>query len=82
MLQNRSFEDDRGDRDQKPTKIPGWSLVESPGAKATMSLDSSEPLNPHNPNSLRLEIANAGQFQVGRGQRRLQGPRPGQGGLV
>lgn len=31
MLQNRSFEDDRGDRDQKPAKIPGWSLVESPG---------------------------------------------------
>ena len=49
MLQNRSFEDDRGDRDQKPTKIPGWRLVESPGAKATISLDNSEPLNPHNP---------------------------------
>ena len=26
MLQNRSFEDDRGDRDQKPTEFPagGW----------------------------------------------------------
>ena len=65
MLQNRSFEDDRGDRDQKPTKIPGWSLVLSPGAKAVISLDNSEPLNPHNPTFLRLEIANAGQFQAG-----------------
>src|SRR5208283_5294776 len=65
MLQNRSFEDDRGDRDQKPTKIPGWSLVEGPGAKVTISLDSSAPLNPHNPHSLRLEIANAGYYQAG-----------------
>ena len=69
MLQNRSFEDDRGDRDQKPTKIPGWSLVESPGAKATISLDSSEPLNPHNPNSLRLEISRRRPIPGGRGQR-------------
>ncbi|MGO9111566.1 MAG: alpha-L-arabinofuranosidase C-terminal domain-containing protein [Thermoguttaceae bacterium] len=65
MLQNRSFEDDRGDRDQKPVKIPGWSLVESPGAKATINLDHSEPLNPRDPNSLRLEIAAVGQVPVG-----------------
>src|ERR1700728_1828367 len=55
MLQNRPFEDDRGDRDQKPTKIPGWSLVATPGSKAAISLDDSKPLNPDNPNSLRLE---------------------------
>src|SRR5271157_3996067 len=65
MLQNRSFEDDRGDRDQKPKKIPGWSLVASRGAKATINLDNSEPLNPHNPTSLRLEITAAGQTPVG-----------------
>ena len=57
MLQNRSFEDDRGDRDQTPTKIPGWSLMKGSGDEATIKLDNSEPLNPHNPNSLRLDIA-------------------------
>ncbi len=57
MLQNRSFEDDRGDRDQKPTKIPGWRLVEGPGPRATIGLDSTEPLNPRNPTSLRIENA-------------------------
>jgi alpha-L-arabinofuranosidase len=57
MLQNRSFEDDRGDRDQKPTKIPGWRLVGPAGAGATIGLDSSEPLNSRNPTCLRLENA-------------------------
>ncbi len=40
-------------------------MCEGLGAKATISLDNSEPLNPHNPNSLRLDIANAGQSQAG-----------------
>jgi alpha-L-arabinofuranosidase len=65
MLQNRSFEDDRGDRDQKPTRIPGWTLVSGSGAKATIRLDSSLPLNSQNPNSLRLEITDAGQSRAG-----------------
>jgi alpha-L-arabinofuranosidase len=62
MLQNRSFEDDRGDRDQKPKKIPGWHLVAPPSAKAAISLDSSQPLNPRNPTSLRLEKTGAAQL--------------------
>jgi alpha-L-arabinofuranosidase len=65
MLQNRSFEDDRGDRDQKPVKIPGWTLAGGVGTKATISLDHTEPLNPNNPNSLRLDIVKADQSQVG-----------------
>ena len=72
MLQNRSFEDDRGDRDQKPTKIPGWRLVlVPPGTKATFGLDNSEPLDAQNPHSLRLEIASdkADQIPMSRGQR-------------
>src|SRR5512143_1309104 len=57
MLQNRSFEDDRGDRDRKPTKMPGWRVVEMAEGKATVALDNSKPLNSHNPTSLRLERA-------------------------
>ena len=30
-----------------------------------MALDSSEPLNPRNPTSLRLDVNNAGEFQAG-----------------
>ena len=56
MLQNRSFEDDRGDRDQKPTKIQGWALLRGRDVEATLAIDSSQPLNPKNPNSLRLEV--------------------------
>ena len=46
-----------------------------------ISLDNSEPLNPHNPTFLRLEIANAGQFQAGvanegfKGLALVKGPR-------
>ena len=56
MLQNRSFEDDRGDKN-RPAKSPGWTLVKSLGAQASMAIDSSLPLNPKNPNSLKLDIA-------------------------
>ena len=65
MIQNRSFEDDRGDRDIKPTKTPGWTLVKSAGAEATMALDASQPICPQNPNSLRLEIAKTAAGRVG-----------------
>jgi alpha-L-arabinofuranosidase len=65
MLQNRSFEDDRGDRDREPKNIPGWRLIEDPGAKATIKLDHSNPLNSRNPNSLRMEITSVGQLSAG-----------------
>lgn len=47
MVQNRSFED--GDR---PV---AWRLIQPEGADATMSLDSTRPLNNKNPRSLRLD---------------------------
>jgi alpha-L-arabinofuranosidase len=61
MLQNRSFEDDRGDRDNKPTKACGWRLVKEGDAGAKMSIDSSMPLGANNPNSLRLDIVSGGK---------------------
>jgi alpha-L-arabinofuranosidase len=64
MIQNRSLEDDRGPRDERPTKLPAWTLLKPPGAEATMALDSSEPLAAENPHSLRLEIRNTGGGRV------------------
>ena len=60
MIQNRSFEDDRGPNDRKPVKIQAWTLVKGEGAGLAMALDDSKPLNAKNPNCLRLEIAKAG----------------------
>ncbi len=57
MLQNRSFEDDRGPNDRPPVNAPGWTLVKGPEAEVSMALGSARPLNPGNPNSLRLQIA-------------------------
>ena len=66
MLQNRSFEDDRGDRDQKPTKIPGWSLVRAPRPRRRSASTVPQPLNPHNPTSLRLDnLPTPARFQAG-----------------
>lgn len=53
LVQNRGFED---------AAVPvGWQLVKSADAEASMTLDKSQPLNPHNPTSLRLSIAKAGR---------------------
>ena len=49
MLQNRSFEDG-------PTPL-GWKLLAAPGDGATISLDTSRPLNANNPTSLKMAIA-------------------------
>jgi DUF1680 family protein/alpha-L-arabinofuranosidase len=65
MLQDRSFEDDRGGNENRPAKAPGWTLVTSPGAEATMAIDRSRPLGPKNPHSLRLEIAKSGGGRAG-----------------
>ena len=65
MIQNRSFEDDRGGSEAKPTKIPGWTLVKREGIEATMALDASQPLGPKNPNSLRLEVGQADAVRAG-----------------
>ena len=56
MIQNRSFEDDRGGDEAKPVKVPGWTLVKRQDVEATMNIDSSQPINAKNPNSLRLDI--------------------------
>ena len=60
MIQNRSFEDDRGGNDKKPVGFPGWKMVKGEGASIALALDDSKPLNAKNPNCLRLEIAKAG----------------------
>jgi alpha-L-arabinofuranosidase len=65
MIQNRSFEDDRGGNDVKPKHWPAWSLVAGKDAKVLAALDTSEPLNPKNPNSLRLEISETAGGRVG-----------------
>ena len=56
MIQNRSFEDDRGGNEAKPTRMPGWSLVKNEASKADMAIDASQPICDKNPNSLRLDI--------------------------
>ena len=60
MIQNRSFEDDRGPRNAAPKRIPAWTLLRSEGAEARIALDDSRPVNPKNPYSLRLEIVKTG----------------------
>jgi len=65
MIQNRSFEDDRGGNDVKPRRWPAWSLVAGKGAKVLAALDSAQPLNPQNPNSLRLDISATAGGRVG-----------------
>ena len=64
MLQNRSFEDDRGDRDQKPTKIPGWrwSRPRGPRPRSASTVRTAQSVIPLR---LRLDIVKAGQFQAG-----------------
>ena len=65
MIQNRSFEDDRGGNEAKPAKVPGWTLVKREDVEATMNIDSSQPINAKNPNSLRLDIGKADTVRVG-----------------
>jgi alpha-L-arabinofuranosidase len=57
MVQNRSFED--------ADNPVAWSLVKSPGAEATMTLDTSRPLNEKSPRSLRLEVTKVDGGRVG-----------------
>ena len=47
MIQNRSFEDDA-------TEPIAWTLVKN--GDGSIALDRSQPLNPHNPTCLKLEI--------------------------
>ena len=65
MIQNRSFEDDRGGNEAKPAKVPGWTLVKRQDVEAAMNIDSSQPINAKNPNSLRLDIGRADAVRVG-----------------
>jgi len=55
MIQNRSFEDDRGGNEARPARTPGWTLVKSSAAQAEMAIDAAQPICVQNPNSLRLE---------------------------
>ncbi len=49
MVRNRSFEDsDRPDF---------WQLANDPGGKSEMAIDSSQPLNPLNRQSLRIKVS-------------------------
>ena len=75
MIQNRSFEDDRGNNDTRPIKTPAWTLVKGDGAKATMALDDSKPLNAKNPKLVATGDC-GGRPPRGRGQRRFQGNCP------
>jgi alpha-L-arabinofuranosidase len=59
MIQNRSFEDDRGGDEAVPAKMPGWTLIKRDGVAATIAIDVSHPLGPNNPNSLRLDVGSA-----------------------
>jgi alpha-L-arabinofuranosidase len=52
MLQNRSFEDGLG--------ALGWTLLKTSSDNASMSLDTTRPLNPSNRTSLKLAITKAG----------------------
>jgi len=54
LVQNRAFLDN-------PEKPVHWSVVQGPGATATIALDHSEPLNDILTNSLRLVATNASE---------------------
>jgi alpha-L-arabinofuranosidase len=65
MIQNRSFEDDRGGDEAVPAKMPGWTLVTRDGVAASIAIDASHPLGPTNPNALRLDVGNAPAVRAG-----------------
>jgi alpha-N-arabinofuranosidase len=53
LIQNRAFQDNA----QTPTH---WSVVQDGGGQGTITLDTSQPLSPALPVSLRLDISRAG----------------------
>ncbi|MEN6458034.1 MAG: alpha-L-arabinofuranosidase C-terminal domain-containing protein [Thermoguttaceae bacterium] len=59
MVQNGSFEDDRGGNEAKPVKMPGWTLLKTTAAQAQATIDASSPVRAKNPNSLRLDVQTA-----------------------
>jgi alpha-L-arabinofuranosidase len=65
MIQNRSFEDDRGGDEAVPTKVPGWMLVKRQEVAASIAIDASQPLGPKNPHSLRLDVGQAPAVRAG-----------------
>ena len=58
LLQNRSFED-------APDDPRAWTLLKEGNADARITLDKSQPLNPNNPTSLRLEVVNPNSGRAG-----------------
>jgi hypothetical protein len=57
LVRNRSFEDsDRPDH---------WSVVDAGPARAVIAVDSSLPVSPKNPRSLKVTIPGAGREQAG-----------------
>jgi alpha-L-arabinofuranosidase len=57
LVRNRSFEDSN--------KPDHWSAVAVPGAKATLAVDTQEPMSTKNPHSLRLELTSNGTARAG-----------------
>ncbi len=55
LIQNRTFKDPMPGS-QRRGQPPHWSLVTPDRAKATIALDSNDPLSPALPTSLHLEI--------------------------
>jgi alpha-L-arabinofuranosidase len=57
LVRNRNFEDS-----DKPDH---WSALADGQAKAELSVDSSSPVSPKNPHSLKVQISNPGNSRVG-----------------
>lgn len=57
LIRNRSLEDS--------AKPQYWTLVQDGSRKGEMTVDSTIPLNPQSPNSLRIRIEESGEGRVG-----------------
>jgi alpha-L-arabinofuranosidase len=74
MIQNRSFEDADILSHDNPRRVAlgemeaareandpiAWTVLTSGSAQGTVTLDKSQPLNPRNPTSLRLQVTRGG----------------------
>jgi len=50
---------------EDPTGLPYWSLLQTGGAKGSMTLSDQEPLSKASPHSLKLEVDELGRGRIG-----------------
>lgn len=57
LIRNRDFED--------TVPLAGWSIVKEGEADGTAEIDTTNPLNPYNPHSLKMEVKKLGRGRFG-----------------